>query len=129
MKKIIIASILVLTIAGVSVYFYIYKSHRDISSEKADFSVTISSLQNEFNDSDSLFNAKYADRTIEIYGKTTALDVLNHTIVIDDKASIIFEDTILKDISIYKNIKVKGRYVGYDDLLEEFTVDQAVLVK
>ncbi|WP_432671586.1 OB-fold protein [Flavobacterium sp. SM2513] len=129
MKKIIITSIFVLAAAAVGVYFYVYQSHRDISSEKADFSVSISTLQKEFNNNDSVFNSKYADKTIEIYGKTTTIDVTNHSIVIDDKATIIFTDTILQNITLQEDIKIKGRYVGYDDLLEEFTIDQATIVK
>ena len=129
MKKIIITSIFVLAAAAVGTYFYVNQGHRDISSEKAAFSISISDLQKEFNDNDSIFNSKYADKTIEIYGKTTSIDVLNYSILIDDKATVIFADTILPNITLEKDIKIKGRYVGYDDLLEEFTIDQATIVK
>lgn len=129
MKKIIIISVVVLSIVALALYFYAYQEHRDISTEKADFSVSISALQKEFNDNDSLFNSKYADKTIEIYGKTSAIDVPNHTIVIDEKATVVFTDTILENVALQKEIKIKGRYVGYDDLLEEFTIDQATIVK
>lgn len=129
MKKIVITSVFVLVAAAVAIYFYVYKSHRDISSEKADFSTSISQLKKEFSDNDSIFNSKYADKTIEIYGKTTTIDLANHSIVIDDKATVIFTDTILQNITLQEDIKIKGRYVGYDDLLEEFTIDQATIVK
>lgn len=128
MKKIIITSFVILIIAAISIYFYTYKEHRDISSETADFSISTNKLQQEFNTNDSLFNAKYADRTIEIYGKISSVDLINSTIIIDNKFEVIFIDSIVKNLKIQENVKTKGRYVGYDDLLEEFKFDQAIII-
>lgn len=128
MKKIIVTSFVILIIAAVSFYFYAYKEHRDISSETADFSISTNTLQQEFNTNDSLFNAKYADRTVEIYGKISTVDLINSTIIIDNKFEVVFKDVVVKNLKIQDNIKTKVRYVGYDDLLEEFKFDQAVIV-
>ena len=128
MKKIIGISFVILVIVAIGLYFYTYKDHRDIASEEVSFSISTKALQDEFNENDSLFNLKYADKTIEIYGKTSDVDVSNHTIIIDGKVEVVLVDTIMKNIELSKDVKIKGRYVGYDDLLEEFKFDQAVIV-
>ena len=128
MKKIIII-VSVLVLAAVGLYFYTYQGHRDISSEKAAYTLTLSQLQNEFATNDSLFNAKYADKTIEIYGKITAVDLKNNAVMLDEKIAVNFLDSISATIQVSDSTYIKGRYVGFDDLLEEFKLDQAIIVK
>lgn len=129
MKKKIIIVILVLIAASVSLYFYAYKGHRDIATENADFELTVSGLSKEFSENDSLANSKYADKTIQIYGKVTNVDLPSHTIIMDEKLSVVFTDSVLPKINLQEAITIKGRFVGYDDLLEEFKVDQATKTK
>ena len=129
MKKIIIIILVVFLVVATGLYFYAYKGHRDIASEKADYTLTLSQLQNDFKSNDSLFNAKYADKTIEIYGKITAIDLPNHAIMLDEKISVTFEDSVMADFKILDVKYIKGRYVGFDDLLEEFKFDQAIVVQ
>lgn len=124
MKKKIVIFLLVLIAAFTGLYFYAYKGHRDIASEDADFELSVSGLSKEFSKNDSLANSKYADKTIQIYGKITNIDLPSHTIIIDEKLSAEFTDSILPKINLQDPIKIKGRFVGYDDLLEEFKVDQ-----
>ncbi len=128
MKKIIFVVLLVLLFLATALYFYTYKSHRDISTEEASFTSTLSSLQKDFNDNDSLFNANYADKTIEIYGKITAMDLKNNSIVLDEKIAVNFSNLKQYNLTVSDSTYIKGRYVGYDDLLEEFKIDQAVVV-
>ena len=129
MKKIILGFFLLAGIAAVWIYFYAYKGHRDIASESADFTLSVAKLQQEHALDDSLFNKKYADKTLEISGKITNIDAVAHAIVIDEKVSAVFADSILPKMTLQQPIHIKGRFVGYDDLLEEFSVDQANLVK
>lgn len=128
MKKIIII-VSVLAIAATGLYFYTYQSHRDIASEEPTFTFTLSQLQSEFQSNDSLFNAKYSDKTIEIYGKITAVDLDNNSFMLDEKIAVSFQEANRPAIQVEDSAYVKGRYVGYDDLLEEFKVDQAIVVK
>lgn len=128
MKKIIFVVLLVLLFLATGLYFYTYKSHRDISTEEASFTSTLSSLQKDFKDNDSLFNANYADKTIEIYGKITAMDLKNNSIMLDEKIAVNFSNLKQYNLAVSDSTYIKGRYVGYDDLLEEFKIDQAVVV-
>jgi hypothetical protein len=128
MKKFMIVFSLVIIVA-IGIYFYTYQSHRDIATEKPDYSLTLSDLQKDFETNDSLFNAKYADKTIEIYGKITAIDLKNKSIMLDDKIAISLDTLEANSLKISDTTFIKGRYVGFDDLLEEFKIDQAIILK
>jgi hypothetical protein len=109
------------------VYFYVYKSHREISSEDAAFNVNATELLEEFQTDEATATTKYANLTIEIYGEITKLDLENNIIFINDGISVqmvAFE----KQLNVSESIKVKGRLVGYDDLMEEIIIDQAMIV-
>ncbi len=125
MKKKLSYLLFFIAVAAVSLYFYIYKDHRDIATETADFSIKVSSLKG----SDSLTYNKYKDKTIQITGKLTSIDTENKAIVIDEKLFATFLEVVPKDLSIGKQIKIKGRFLDYDDLVEEFKMDQTVVVK
>lgn len=127
MKKIILTIIVILAVAGTGVYFYMYKDHRDISSEDAAHKVTVAQLQKEFSENDSISNKKYLDQTIEVYGKITSVDSDAHAIMLDEKLSARLKDSTAGGFEVGKTLKMKGRFVGYDDLLEEFQLDQATI--
>ena len=127
MKKIILIVVLLIAVIGTGLYFYMYQDHRDIATEDASFSLTVKDLQTEFGANDSLANKKYLDRTIEVYGKISSLDVASNAVVIDEKLSAIFKAKISKELAVGASIKIKGRFIGYDDLLEEFKVDQVTV--
>ena len=129
MRKKIIIGVIVLLVLIFGAYNYIYKSHRDISSEEANYTVTVSSLNIEFKQSDSLTLIKYRDKTINLSGKITNIDIANKSIVIDEKMNAIFIDSIPKTIALNQAIRVKGRFIDYDDLLEEFKMDQVSILK
>lgn len=126
MKK--IALLLIgFAVIGFGLYFYMYKNHRDIATESADYSITVNDLQSEFNKDITFSNKKYLDKTIEVRGKITSIDLPNHYIVIDTKLTAFFSDSVLNTVSLQKQVKIKGRFLGYDDLLEEFKMDQVSL--
>lgn len=127
MKKNTIVLILIfVVIAGYLLYSYVYQSHRDIATEKGSFSVTANSIHDEFKADEQKANAKYLDRTIEVYGKISSIDSKESTIVIDDKMFAVFKDEIPANLKVASEVKIKGRFIGYDDLLEELKMDQCV---
>ena len=123
----ILLILLFILIVGYLIYSYVYKSHRDIASEKGCYLVTANALHNEFKTSEQKANAKYLDKTIEVYGKITTIDVAENAIIIDDKMFCIFKDKLPSNLQLLSNVKIKGRFIGYDDLLEELKMDQCVL--
>ena len=126
-KKLLIFGFFVI-ICALLLYNYIYKNHRDISSEKESFAVSVVDLKNDYDKSDSLANAKYLDKTIIIYGKISSLDLTNNILTVDTSLSVIIKEknTTLK---VNDSIKLKGRFIGYDDLLGEFKMDECSIVE
>lgn len=121
-KKLATGLLIFLVILFLS-YKYLYHEHRDISNEKAIFSVTATEILQDFLLDESKANLKYLDKSITISGKITNIDTKNNTIVIDEKVFV-----LLKKIPVVKQsevIIVQGRVIGYDSLLEEIKLDQA----
>ena len=127
MKKFILIVLVVLLAIASGLYFYMYKNHRDIASEEASFSIAVKDLESEFIQNDSLANKKYLDKTIEVYGKITSMDATTKIIVLDDKMEGTSQQSISQGLTVGKQVKMKGRFIGYDDLLGEFKMDQVTI--
>ena len=125
-KKIIVVLLLLIGLAVIG-YNYMYKSHRDIASESASYTTTVAEVYKAFQESDSLANAKYLDKTIAIYGKVTNIDLKNKIITVDDKLLGRCTNDIPTTVKLQNTITLKGRVVGYDDLLEEIQMDQCTI--
>lgn len=128
MKKKIVLFCIVFIIGAFLLYQYIYKDHRDISTEKASFAISVLDLKKEYNENDSLANVKYLDKTIQIYGSITNIDLSNKMVTIDSSLTTIIkgENASLK---VDDKLKIKGRFIGYDDLLEEFKMDECTIIE
>lgn len=125
-KKIIIVLVLILAL-GFAAYKYMYKGHRDISSEDAALFETVAQVHGAFQKNDSMANIKYLDKTIEIYGKITNIDLQNKMITVDEKLIARFTNSVPNTLKLQTAITLKGRVVGYDDLLEEIQMDQCTV--
>ncbi|MGQ7946018.1 hypothetical protein [Flavobacterium sp. WC2509] len=123
-KKILLGISFSVAIAS-PIYLYTYKAHRDISLETVDYVVTISGLEREFTTNDSLAYVKYQDKTIELTATISAVDVASKGIVLGEKVFATFKDSLPKNITSGKKLKIKGRFLGYDELLGEFKMDQS----
>lgn len=128
MKKNLKIVIVIIFLAAVGLYFYLYKGHRNISSEEATYALSVDNLHKEFSENSSIANSKYLDNTIEVYGKISGLDVSSNAIIIDDKVFATSKNLDINKLTIGKNIKVKGRFIGYDDLLENYKLDQITII-
>jgi len=126
-KTFIIAAILLIAIVVVG-YNIIYKDHRDIKTEEAEFTLTASQLSGEFSANESAATAKYADKTISVSGMVTAFDKVSGTLTLDEILSATLLDKNA-NVPIKSPVKIKGRLVGYDDLLGELKMDQVTLTK
>jgi hypothetical protein len=120
-----LVSILAL-LSGLIGYNYIYKNHRNISEEKAAFSVVPSSLIKEYAQDISTTTAKYLDKTIQLKGKVTEIEQDNF--VLDDVVVCYSDSITMSQITIDKVINVKGRSIGYDELLDLIKLDQVTII-
>lgn len=113
--------------AIVVLYFYVYQSHRDIDAEKVAFETSVSELSQRFINNPDSSTVTYADQTISIYGNVTALDLKQNTITLDNK---LIATTSKEEINRDKTgelVKLKGRFIGYDELFNELRMDQCTI--
>ena len=73
--------------------------------------------------------AKYQDETIELTAQVTAIDTVTKGIVLGDKVFATFKDSVPKVVVSGKTLKIKGRFLGYDELLQEFKIDQTSIIQ
>jgi len=107
-------------------YNYFFPDHRTINQEEALFNVEASILFDEFIDNSKQAEYKYLNQTITVSGVITSFNTEN--IMINNKIFCKF-DNIVNKININDSIVVKGRCIGYDELLEEIKLDQCSIVK
>jgi len=127
MKRKLIIFFVLLIIVVIGAYLYTYKDHRNIATEKGSYSITATDIFIEFQINENSANAKYLDKTIEITGDLSNIDIETNSIIISDKLFATFIDQIPKELQVNSKIKIKGRFIGYDALMEELKMDQCVL--
>lgn len=118
--------LLVILIGGIIGYNYIYKDHRDIETEKPSFVLTSDSLIDEFSKNTTDSEQKYLNKTIEVSGKVTEINVEH--LVLNGSIFCQFQGPIPNSINNDQPIRIKGRCIGYDDLLEEIKLDQSTII-
>lgn len=128
-NKKVLFGIIIIILIGICMYLYTYQDHRNIETESSSYVLTVGQLKQEFMTNDSLASRKYIDKTIEITGLVTEIDVKNKAIILEEKLFATFSDSLPKDITINKSLKCKGRFLGYDELLEEFKMDQSSITQ
>lgn len=109
-------------------YFYTYKEHRDIATEKESYAIAVTDFFSEFQANETNANSKYLDKTIEVTGNLSSVDVATKSMVVNDKLFATFKEEPPQNLQLNAKIKIKGRFIGYDALVEELKMDQCVLV-
>lgn len=104
-------------------YNYIYQDHRDIEKETSQFTITSKALIKEFQKDAPLAETKYLNKTIEVSGSISEINLKDLTL-----DGYIFNNFNINlnrnELQINKTIIIKGRCIGYDDLLEQVKLDQ-----
>lgn len=124
MKKWILLA--VLAVISILTYNYIYQNHRDINKEKAEYNLTSVEILKKFSTDPDNSEKKYLDKTIEVIGKIT--DQSENTITLDHIVFCQFNTNINIQLKDNSQIKIKGRFIGYDDLLEQIKLDQCNII-
>jgi hypothetical protein len=122
-KSRIIALVLLLSVVvGVSAFNYVmHGGGRNLLKEETNFSVSSNDLAKEFSTNTNLANAKYLEKAVAVKG--IVADVNNNVITLDNGIVCTLQTA---NNAIKKNqvVTIKGRVVGYDDLMEEIKLDQ-----
>jgi hypothetical protein len=125
MSKKVFFIIIFLFIGGVILYNYVYKDHRNIEREEAIVKISALNLIAEFKQSPFNASQKYLDKTIQVFGEVTLIN--DKVLELDNSINCYFIDTIIKKYPINESITIKGRCIGYDELLEEVKIDQCII--
>lgn len=123
MRKWII--LIVIMIVAYLAYNYIYQDHRDIQNEDAEFTVIASDISNEFEVNPSASEAKYLNKTIIVSGEVSEAN--SNQITLNNIVFCQFNNNTT-NLKINKTITIKGRFIGYDSLLEEIKLDQCKII-
>ncbi|MDO5977691.1 OB-fold protein [Flavivirga spongiicola] len=115
-----------ITLVVVFGYNYIYQDHRNIETEQATFSLSANEISAEFSKNLEASEKKYLNKTVEIYGLITELNTMDLTL--NDNVYCAFSTPFNTSYNIDSEIKIKGRCIGYDDLLEQVKLDQCSIV-
>jgi len=121
----LIALSLILLVMVFFAYRYLNKPHRNIEKETAAFERTAEELGNAFKKDPSTAYATYLDRTVIVSGTVSEID--QNSLVLGKVVFARFEN--LDPVEKNTFVRIKGRCIGYDDLLEEVKFEQCHLLQ
>ena len=123
-KKLLI--LLVLFFSLFILYKYLYKDHRDIKKEHARYFVKSIDFTKEFSLNSVVASTKYLDKTIQISGEIT--QITDDYLTIDENIICYFNKTKIDRSLLNSEIVIKGRCIGFDELLEEIKLDECSII-
>jgi hypothetical protein len=124
-KKWILATLLVGLVIALLGYNYIYQDHRDIASEAPDYTISATELTQAFQKNEETATKKYLNKTVLVEGVVNTINSEGLTIEPSVFFALSEKEVGNPAVSKATTIKVKGRCIGYDNLLEEIKFDQA----
>lgn len=128
MNRNIKISLALLALVGFIAWVYVYtfhSKHRTIAEEQATAEFQAPELLYAFTRSGSDITT-YADQVILVTGDVTSAD--ETTIVLNGMVQVNLLPAIQPPVEKGRTLTLKGRCVGYDDLLEVVKIDQATLL-
>ena len=119
-----------LFIFGSIIIYVIYnKPHKDF--DKLPFETTIESIDliSFYQDNPDNAKTRFLDKIILVIGTIT--DIEKNIIILDNSIVCTLDPSqiITEQININDEVAVKGRCIGYDDLLEEVRIDHSFIMK
>jgi len=124
MKIKIIVGLVILLGVSFFTYNYVMAPPKDIQSSKADISLSAANFSAEFSKNMSDAEKKYTDKIVGIEGSITEIE--ENGVTIDGKVFCQLEST--NTLKVGGKLKVKGLFIGYDELFELVKLDQGSIV-
>lgn len=125
-NKIIIGLIVgVFALVGLGVYKYLNKPHRNVLESKVDIALNAVEILTDFQNNSSQANQKYLNKIIVVSGEV--INQESDNVTIDPGVTCYF--LVSNDEELFGELKIKGRCIGYDELLEVVKLDQCTLIK
>ncbi len=113
-------------LAGFAYDMTFNSKHREISKEDAAFQIAADELQYFFANNEASSVQKYMDEVLEVSGTITEIE--ENSVVLDKRVMVSFlpdPEYVFED---GKPIVIKGRCVGFDELLLQVKIDQASII-
>lgn len=129
-KKIVVFLLVVVVLAIVGFYgarYYAYHAgKRDVKSEAPAFTLTSKAIVDEFMNNSETANKKFINKPIVVEGFVTSIN--KNQVIVDD---VVVCDFVEPNVMVKQGQKVaiKGRLVGFDDLMGEIKLDECSLNK
>lgn len=121
-SKIFLGLLAVIIIAVVIVYQYSMQPPKQIEDKKVDYTGTSAELLSKVQEN----AAEWQDKVVVITGNISSVD--EKGCILSSSIFCQFKDaTKLTSLSAEQEITLKGRVIGYDDLLEELKLDQCII--
>lgn len=106
-------------------YKIMYKPHAIIEDIKADFTGDANELSAQIKTNPEQWNNNIVILTGMVTSKEEKGVVLNGEVYCQYKEGVNANESLIKT----SEITIKGRVIGYDDLLEEIKLDQTIIIK
>lgn len=121
-RKIIIIGLAVLAIGAFIGHKMLYKPHKKTIDQKAAFVGNAEEFKTQVTQSQQ----KWQNAIVELKGKVSNLDKQGFSL--NESIFCQLEDSLMiQKIKPQMSITIKGRFIGYDDLLEEIKLDQCIV--
>ena len=123
-KILLICVIIILFVVGLffSARYYAYNGgKRDLNSEEAEYTLTAKEFVAKFVTDEIEANKKYLEKPVAISGKITSI---NNKEIILDEVVVCMLNAVESKLIVGQVILVKGRVIGYDDLMGSVNMDQ-----
>jgi hypothetical protein len=127
-KQAIILGLFVFAILlGVVVYQYTFNTaHRNIANEVATATLSVDEFYLAFENDEALATTNYLDKVVETKGEITLVE--DNAIVLNNRVQVSFKSEEILNLQKGTSLIIKGRCIGYDELLEMVKVDQAIVI-
>jgi hypothetical protein len=128
MKKALWVILAVVVLGGAYALYQYNKPHRNYTEEEASIGLEGPRLIDDYMSDQAMADENYLDKIIEVKGVLIEKGV--NSLVIEPGVYVSLSDTTnLDGLSEGDVIKIKGRVLGYDELMEEVKIDQATIYK
>jgi hypothetical protein len=121
LKIFIIVILLAVGVFFLARYYAYHGGKRDLKSEKTAYTLTAKEIVGKFVANEVEANKKYLEKPVAISGKITSVN--NKEIILDEVVVCVLT-AVDSELIKGQTIVVKGRVIGYDDLMGNVNMDQ-----
>ena len=118
----------VAVIGFLMIIYIFYKPHPEWNQMEPVYELRAVDLLLEYRSNILKANSKYLNQVLSITGEVTSLEA--NLVIIDHGVTFTLDSTQIINVqpAVGKRLIVKGRCVGYDDLLEEVRMDHGFIL-